>query len=373
MASQPDESGARTQSGEVMSTVNKSLGDLRVTLAALVLSLHMAPSVAAQPANGTTGCRAEQGLTYICGLVVPEDVVSVGSTGLVLASGHRAPGHLYLIDPATSTVDELIQVPAFRQQHDRSAYPTCPGPLNLAAFDTHGISITETRPQQFVLYTTSHGEREAIEIYTLDLSGKAPALTWTGCVPLQQDGYFNAVARLPDGGFVATRMRDANTPTGAVAVGAISGRLFEWHPGGQLTPMAGTELSLPNGIDVSKDGRHVYVAVTGTRELVRFDRSTTPATKRAMSLPFGPDNVHLQANGKLIIAGPTPVEPATCSGASCPAGFTIVEADPESLAVARVGGADASVAIQRVSAAIRVGKEIWVGSNQDRVARFTPK
>jgi hypothetical protein len=344
-----------------------------LVFAALVLSFNVATSNAAQPASSTPECRAEQGLTYICGLVVPEDVVSVGSTGLVLASGHRAPGHLYLIDPATSKVEELIQVPAFRQQHDQSAYPSCPGPLNLQAFDAHGISINEIRPKQFVLYTTSHGEREAIEIYALDLSGKVPALTWNGCVPLQQDGYFNAVARLPDGGFVTTRMRDANVPTGAVSPGAISGRLFEWHPGGPLTLMAGTELSLPNGIEVSKDGRYVYVAVTGTKELVRFDRTEQPIAKRAVSLPFGPDNVHLQLNGKLIIAGPTPVDPATCSGGNCPAGFTIIEADPQTLAFLRVGGADASVAIQRVSAAIRVGKEIWVGSNQDRVARFTPQ
>lgn len=130
-------------------------------------------------------------------MVLPEDVVNVGSTGLVLASGHRAPGHLYLIDPATAKVQELIQVPAFRQRHDKRAYPSCPGPLNLTAFDTHGLSIAETSPRHFVLYTTSHGEREAIEIYELDLRGAAPVLTWTGCVPLQQDGYFNAVARLP--------------------------------------------------------------------------------------------------------------------------------------------------------------------------------
>lgn len=356
-----------------MTLINKSLGTSGLAVAALALSFHVSPSVAAQPANGVPECRAEQGLTYVCGLVLPEDVVNVGSTGLVLASGHRAPGHLYLIDPATSKVDELIQVPAFRQQHDKTAYPGCPGPLNLSAFDTHGISITETRPKQFVLYTTSHGEREAIEIYTLDLSGKAPALTWTGCVPLQQDGYFNAVARLPDGGFVATRMRDTNVPTAAVTGGAISGRLFEWHPGGALTPMAGTELSLPNGIEVSKDGRYVYVAVTGTRELVRFDRNATPATKRAVSLPFGPDNVHLQANGKLMIAGPNPPGAATCNGAPCPTGWTVIEMDPDTLAFTRIGGADGSVVMQRASAAIRVGSEVWVGSNQDRIARFTPK
>jgi len=51
----------------------------------------------------------------------------------------------------------------------------------------------------------------------------------------------------------------------------------------------------------------------------------------------------------------------------------VVEMDPDSLAFSRVGGADGSVALQRARAAIRVGNEIWVGSNQDRIARFTPK
>jgi hypothetical protein len=69
------------------------------------------------------------------------------------------------------------------------------GPLNLQAFDTHGLSLAETSPRHFSLYTTSHGERESIEIYDLDLRGAAPLLTWKGCVLLQQDGYHNSVAR----------------------------------------------------------------------------------------------------------------------------------------------------------------------------------
>jgi len=40
--------------------------------------------------------------------------------------------------------------------------------------------------------------------------------------------------------------------------------------------------------------------------------------------------------------------------------------DPDTLAFTRVGGADGSVVMQRASAAIRVGSEVWVGSNQDR-------
>jgi len=348
------------------------VGGVAAAVAVVLFTVDITSPVLAQNANGapSSDCRDEQGLTYICGFIVPEDVVNVGSTGLVLASGHRAPGHMYLIDPAAGTRSELIHGAAFRLQHDTNAYPDCPGPLNLEAFDVHGISLAETSPRHFSLYTTSHGEREAIEIYDLDLRGTAPVLTWKGCVLLQEDGYFNAVARLADGGFVATRMRDANMSNDEIEPGAITGRVFEWRPGGRLQPLAGTELSLPNGIEVSADERYLYVTASGTQELVRFDLRATPIGKRTVSLPMIADNVHWDGNGKLLIAGRNPADPATCDGTRCPAGWTAVEVDPETLAFSRLGGADRSATMQRASAAIRVGNEIWVGSNQDRIARF---
>jgi hypothetical protein len=51
-------------------------------------------------------------------------------------------------------------------------------------------------------------------------------------------------------------------------------------------------------------------------------------------------------------------------------GWAVIEVDPDTLEVSRLGGADGTVAMQRASAAIRVGNEIWVGSNEDRIARF---
>ena len=135
-----------------------------VALVGGVTSLAVAqnPNVA-QPAEQRVAplppCREEQGLSYICQLSVPEDILTVGTTGLLLASGHRAPGHLYLIDPAARTQSELIHGANFKLQHDTRAYPICPGPLNLQAFDTHGLSLAETSPRRFSLYTTSHGAR----------------------------------------------------------------------------------------------------------------------------------------------------------------------------------------------------------------------
>ncbi len=352
-----------------------------IFVAVVVFTGAVTPAVVAQNANvaqpaqqaraPASDCRDEQGLTYICELVVPEDILTVGSTGLLLASGHRAPGHLYLIDPVTRTQSELIHGPTFALQHDTRAYPDCPGPLNLQAFDTHGLSLAETSPRHFSLYTTSHGAREAIEIYELDLRGAAPSLIWKGCVLLQQDRYHNSVARLADGGFITTSMRDQSyRATPGVAAG-ITGQLVEWHPGGQPQPLAGTELSLPNGVDISKDERYVFVAAIGSQEIVRFDRRATPLAKRTVSLPIRPDNIHWASNGKLLTAGPNYVAPTVCSGAGCATGWSVLEVDPETLAFTRLGGADQTAAMQAVSSAMLVGDDIWVGSNDDRVARFS--
>lgn len=214
--------------------------------------------VAAIPISATTAteCVDEPGLSYICGFQAPEDLLTMGTTGLLLASGQRRPpaittGHMYVIDPVTRTHTELVHTASFVQQQNTSLFPDCPGPLNLEAFAVHGMSIAETAAGIFNIYTVSHGEREAIEVYDLDLHGAAPALTWRGCVVLPQDAYFNGVVRLADGGFLATRMRDANQSPGAVAPGAITGSVFEWHPGGVASSVAGTGLSLPNGIDIS--------------------------------------------------------------------------------------------------------------------------
>ena len=94
-------------------------------------------------------------------------------------------------------------------------------------------------------------------------------------------------------------------------------------------------------------------------------------TKRAVSLPIRPDNVHWSPSGSLLTAGPNYVAPEVCSGAGCATGWSVLEMDPETLSFSRLGGADQTAAMQAVSSAMRVGNDIWVGSNDDRVARFS--
>ncbi len=313
-------------------------------------------------------------MTYICGTQGAEDLLSLGSTGLVLASGmsgQNTPAHMYLIDPATQQVAELVHAPNFTLAHDTAMFPNCPGPVNLMAFSVHGLSIAETAPGVFDVYTTSHGEREAIEVYELNNTGAEPALTWKGCVVLPENTFANSVARLPDGGFVTTKMMDPTQGFASIQPGAVTGNVFEWHPGGEVVAVEGTELSGANGIDVSPDGMTIYVAAFGDRQIVKFDRSTTPATKTTVSVDVVPDNIRWGADGKLLTAGGN-VPAAGCQGPDCATGWSVLEIDPDTLEVTRIGGADQTASLQGVSTALQLGSDIWVGTfNDDRVGYFT--
>ncbi|MGV3593107.1 MAG: SMP-30/gluconolactonase/LRE family protein [Gammaproteobacteria bacterium] len=325
--------------------------------------------------TATADCAGEQGLTYICGVQGAEDLLSLDSANLILASGMsdasaNVPAHMYLIDPATHEVSELVHGSGFSQAHDTAMFPSCPGPLNLENFSVHGLSVTETAPQTWSIYTTSHGEREAIEVYELSLAGAAPALTWKGCVVLPENTFSNSVARLNDGGFVVTKMMDPAQGFASIQPGAITGNVYEWHPGGEVTAIEGTELSGANGIAVSPDERYIYVAALGSREIVRFDTSTMPIGKETVSVDIVPDNIRWNDDGKLLAAGGN-APPKGCTGAACQTGWSVVEVDPETLSVTRVGGADQNAALQGVSSALQVGGNIWVGTfNDDRVGYF---
>jgi len=323
-------------------------------------------------------CTAEAGITYLCGLQGAEDLLSLGLTGRILASGmsgQSTPGHMYLIDPATMQFQELIHGDSFSQAPDIERFPSCPGPLNLQSFSVHGLSVYESGPGVFEVYTTSHGEREAIEVYELDTDfssgGATPTLAWKGCVVLPANTFANSVARLNDGGFVTTKMMDPAQGFGSVQSGGITGLVYEWHPGGEVAAIEGTELSGANGIVVTDDERFMYVATIGGREVVKFDRSTTPMAKQIMNIDIAPDNIRWAGPGKLLTAGNNYVAPDVCSGPDCATGWSVLEIDAETLAATRVAGADQAAALQGVSSALQVGSDLWIGSfNDDRVGKM---
>jgi sugar lactone lactonase YvrE len=110
---------------------------------------------------------------------------------------------------------------------------------------------------------------------------------------MSEGTYINSVALLPDGGFVATKFYDTKAPGGfnSILSGGTTGGVLEWHPKTGVKPLAGTELAGANGIEVSKNGKWIYVAAWGTQEVVRFSRGDGSLKKDVVKIGFAPDNL----------------------------------------------------------------------------------
>jgi DNA-binding beta-propeller fold protein YncE len=334
-----------------------------------------APTPAPQAAVAND-CAPDSGISYVCGIINGEDILRLGDSQWLLISGMSGElagdptvnGKIHLVNAADRSFSVIFPGAAPVLEQNMENFSSCPGPLDTGNFSAHGFALrTLDNPGQYVLYMTSHGAREAIEVFGIDVSA-APAIKWIGCVPMPVSSWTNSIALLDDGGFVATQFMD-QTGSGIAGVLAqeITGHLWEWHPGGEVTKIEGTDLSGANGIVLSDDERYAYVAAFGTAEVVRFDRTTTPAAKQSIAMGVRPDNVRWSSDGTLYTAGGNLAD--GCTGPDCGAGWSVWEIDPQQLTAVRLTGADPGAALQGVSSALLVDDEIWVGTyGGDRVA-----
>ncbi len=331
-------------------------------------SAPAATTAAAQAAP--VACVDEPQISYLCGVINGEDILHLGDTPWLLVSGMNGDlannpainGKLHLVNPAERKFSILFPGDKPVLELNSELYKSCPGPLDVAKFSVHGIALKaiDNSPGHYRLYSTSHGTREAVEVYEIDAAA-APAIKWIGCIPMPATSWTNSLVILKDWGFLATQFMD---PTGSGMDGVtrkeITGQVFEWHPGSEVSRIKGTELSGPNGIVMSDDERYIYVAAFGTNQVVRFDRSTTPPAKEIIAVTIAPDNLRWTSAGTIYAAGGNITD--TCGGPVCGTGWSVFEINPATLSAKRIAGADEKVALKGVSSAQEVGKEIWVGT-----------
>lgn len=319
-------------------------------------------------AQSSSACTPDYGINYICGLINAEDLLNISDTGLIIASGMNGDlegstvnGHIYLVDTKNNNWEDLISASNFSLSWDTDTYPYCPGDIDINDFSAHGLALKQRDAGNFDLYITSHGAREAVEIFTLSVENRSASLTWRGCVPLDETIMHNSLAILDDGGFITTQFMTWDGGVESAFSGEAKDSLVTWKPGGQPTLVPNSELIAPNGIVVSEDERYIYVAAFGSSELVRFDSAQDPLTKDSIPLTILPDNVRWASSGKLLTAG----------GNASGEGWSVIEIDASSLEATRVGGMGGDIAIQGVSSALQVEDDIWVGTySGDRIAYF---
>ncbi len=320
-------------------------------------------------------CPPVGGWSFICGPSAAEDLVLIPGTHWIVGSGMsegRNPGRLHLINadqkgweiayPGSSPVNEL----------DQKAYPGCTGAPDAKNFGAHGIAIRSDGNKTSTLLAVNHG-REAVEVFKINSAGVKPSISWIGCVPMNETISLNSVAFLPAGGFIATKFYDPKAPDGFSSIMAqkITGGVLEWHPETGVKPIAGTDLSGANGIEVSKDGKTLYVAAWGAQELVRFSLGQGPIQKTVVKLDFMPDNLRWAPDGTILIAGQNRTA-SSKGGFAAFKGWTVARLNPKTMQVTEVAKDNGDLPLQNVSVAIEIEGSLWIGSFRgDRVGYKT--
>jgi hypothetical protein len=325
-------------------------------------------------AQAADNCAAFGSLSFLCGPESAEDLVRIGNTPWLIAGGlaePNKPGRLYFIDTAKKQWTAVYPTGRPSPSAQPKRFPNCTTEPDAAKYSAHGISLRNMGRGRYELMVAAHGSREAIEFYDVRLRGNRPSLHWMGCVPIPADVSINSVVPLADGGFLATKFyapSEGGMP--AIMQRKITGGIMEWHPGGEVTAIPGTELSGANGIEISDNGRVIYVAAWGTRELVRFERQGNQLSKKVVPLDFAGDNLRWSQDRKSLLVGGQKFAirnnlPAELEG------WTVIRVDPATLAVKKLFEADAKAPMQGISVAVEVGNDIWVGPFRgDRVAYF---
>lgn len=332
-----------------------------------------------------TDCRDERGLHPVCGLQSPEDLALLGDGRTVVVSQLGAvdgtrPGNLALLD----TRSELLRI-AFRggagdPPAPRPGWgdPDCPGPPG-AEFSPHGIDLARRPDRRSQLLVVNHGGRESVELFEVTGAGPVAALEWRGCALPPDGAFFNDVVHLPDGGFLVTQMMDRDAQLWGrlrAALGLETGFVYEWGPGRGYRAVPGTEGSMPNGIEVSADGREIFLNLYGAGEVRRISRETGEVLAQ-VELP-APDKSSWGRDGRLLVAshvGPLGDILACLEvvEGACPLAFEIVALDPVTLEAERVF-ANAGAPMGAGSVALDLGGELLIGALAgDRILRAPPE
>ena len=287
-------------------------------------------------------CRAIGAAAPLCGYQNPEDLALLPGERHVVVSeyGHvdrDQPGRLSLLDLDTRQRHVLFEGGKAAGSAGAWGASDCPGPPS-AAFSPHGIDLHRRADGALQLWVVQHGGRESVEMFEVSDVGGSWHAAWRGCVVAPEGDAFNDVVALPEGGFLVTRPLPEGAGffsfLGALWFGRETGFVYAWQPQQGFVEVPGTRASYPNGLELSSDGKTLYLNQTLASEVTKIDRASGEVLARAEV--SNPDNSTWAGDGRLWIASlrVSMSEMRACSelaSGSCPMRFAIVALDPETM------------------------------------------
>ena len=320
----------------------------------LLLGLFSVDAFAAQ------SCDRDGEVQFVCGITNPEDLFQIPDTPWVIASGRVSDvaGPIYAVNIRDYSARVIFPAGASAPEHDTVTYRDCPGP-NTSSFQPHGLTLREGDDGVHTLYVVGHGEREAIEVFKLDVRGSVPSLQWIGCIVAPEGTRrINSITALPDGRIAATNFD------------TTGGELWEWHPTSGWIEVPGSQMPGPNGLVSSVDGRWLYIGGWSDQALIRLSRGQAPLQIDSVKVGFNVDNIRWAPDGSLMVAGHV----TRCDDSSdCElAAARVAKVNPTTLEVRQLVDYKGNDYFKLGTVAIEVGDEIWVGGirGSEGIARF---
>lgn len=335
---------------------------MRASILSLLACVAAAQAFAQPPAPPQPPCNPTDA-QWVCGQQTPEDVLALPGEAWVLASAYMGAGGINLINVAERRSARVFPGPAVREQPDTKTYPDCPGPPT-GEFTTHGLYVDDGGGPLLQFMVVGHGARESIEVFTIDMRPTTPSFTWIGCVIAPEPIGLNSVRGLDDGGFITTNWLPRGGGQDALRnmmAGEKNGELWEWHTASGWQKVPGSEAAGANGIELSADGKTIYMAAWGSQSFIRLTRGVSPPKREEISLGFRVDNIHFARDGSLLAAGQI-TDPGAGSS-------RVVKIDPSTLSVRDILTRPDDDAFAGNTTAVEVGDKLWLGSYRgDRIA-----
>ena len=342
----------------------------RMTQAALLVAITVLPVAVYTQAPP---CTPVGKIQFICDVRGPEDLALMPGSPWLMVSGNQAGlGQIRALHPGDKKVVPLYPMATVKSQLDAKAFPGCPGPVDIndptekKTIAFHGLYLRPGSGSTHRLFAVHHGVRESIEAFDVDIRTSPPSLTWVGCVIAPAGATFNSMVAFADGGVAATNT--PRPPDGQKPPNVRVGQVWEWHAARGWAPVPGTEGVAVNGLEVSNDGKLLYVSSWGEQTMLRVERGVADPKRDVLHMPFRIDNLRMMPDGTLLGSGHAGRALCSCFGET----WHVGRIDPR-------GAMSVSVLLSEpyvpgfgaVTVAVQVGNEIWIGTNRgDRIGYF---
>lgn len=242
--------------------------------------------------------RACKTLTDVTGV---EDIAVDSKDGLVFLS---ATDRRAIAQGKPSKADGIYTASL---AHPQSGFKRLGGAPSV--FHPHGISLYRAPDGTLTLMAVNHmtAALSAVDIFQVDTTGGVARLKETGDIQGDKLIHPNDVAAVGKDQFYVTNDHGSRTQLGMTMETYLTlPRANVLYFDGMLFREAASGLVFANGINVSPDGNHVYVAESTARRVQTFKRdpfSGTLTPENVFAFPSGPDNIDVGERGDLWIAG----------------------------------------------------------------------